>query len=164
MIINADDEAKALMARDRQVLDDLRGAFGGAVIGEDGALRFDVLGQLAFRSAESLLMLNGVTHPPVIKHIERLVVDCVKPLCILDAALIPLWASAESLLDYCIWVDVPFDVRLERLMAKRADIDEGELVRRMRLQEEVMPVPVLGRWVKLSDSDCRGYISNVLKK
>jgi dephospho-CoA kinase len=162
LIINADDEAKALMARDRRMLDDLSCAFGGAVVGDDGSPRFDVLGQAAFQSKESLLTLNSITHPSVVRYVERLVAGCTKSLCILDAALIPLWADMESWFDHCIWADAPFDVRLERLKAKRADVDEGELVRRMRLQEEIMPVPVTGRWVRLPDADCRGYIAGVL--
>lgn len=160
LIINADVEAKTLMLRERRIQDGLREAFGDAVIGDDGTPRFDILGRLAFKSAESLLTLNRVTHPPVVERIEALLADCAKPLSILDAALIPLWAAAEPWFDLRIWVDVSFDIRLERLKVKRADLDETELVRRMRLQEDVLPVPAARRWIRLSDSDCRGYISH----
>ena len=164
LIINADAEAKSLMSRSRQIIDDLRGTFGDTVTDDGGSLRFDELGRIAFQSVESLSAFNGIVHPPIIRHLERIVADCTKPLCILDAALMPLWASAESWFDLRIWIDAPFDLRLKRLKAKRADIDEGELVRRMRLQEEIMAVPAADRWVRLPDSDCREYIVNALNR
>jgi dephospho-CoA kinase len=161
-VIDADAEAKALMARDCLVRDGLRAAFGDSVAGEDG-VRTGVLGRAAFQSAESLRALNRVTHPPLVALLETLVLGCAEPLCILDAALIPLW-NIEPWFDLCVWFDAPFEMRLARVRAKRADIDERELVRRMRLQEEVMDVPADGgRWVRLPDSECRGYIVDFLK-
>jgi dephospho-CoA kinase len=146
LIIDADAQAKLLMSGSRRLQDDLCGAFGASIVDKDG-LRFDLLGRVAFRSAESLISLNNIIHPPLIKHLERLVFDCTKSLCVLDAALIPLW-GVEAWFDLCIWVDAPFETRLERLKIKRADIDESELIRRMRLQEEVMSVPDAGIWVR----------------
>ncbi|MCL2219815.1 MAG: dephospho-CoA kinase [Chitinispirillia bacterium] len=163
LIINADDEAKRVMLGDRRVVDNLRSVFGGGVVWDDGALRFDVLGRIVFQSIESLSAFNSIVHPPVLEHLERLVAGCTKPLCILDAALIPLWAGVRGKdirLDRYIWIDTPFDVRLERIKAKRGGIDADELVRRMRLQEEIMPVPQGDHWVRLTDAGCREYIVN----
>ncbi|MCL2182294.1 MAG: dephospho-CoA kinase [Chitinispirillia bacterium] len=166
-IIDADAEAKAVMLGNTRLYDDLRSAFGASVIGSDGKPRFGILGPIVFRSAESLKTYNSIVHPPILKHLEQRVADCKKNLCILDAALIPLWASIcgrDLRLDRYIWVDVPFNTRLTRLKAKRTDVDEQELIRRMRLQEEIMPVPVTAQWVRLPDTDCRGYIVNTLNK
>jgi len=162
LVIDADAEAKSMMARNREIHDGLRGVFGDSVVGNEG-LRFDVLGRLAFESAESLRKLNAVTHPPLVSHIERFVRGCVKPLCILDAALIPLF-GIEPWFDLCVWIEVPFDVRYRRLKTKLPGMDESELARRMRLQEEIMPAPAAGRWVKISDGDCRGYIIGKLRE
>jgi len=161
MVIDADAEAKAMMARSREVCDGLRRAFGESAVGAGGP-RSDVLGRLAFESAESLRKLNAVTCPPLAKHIERLVRGCEKPLCVLDAALIPLF-NIESWFDLCVWVEAPFDIRYSRLRAKLAGMGEPELSRRMRLQEEVMPAPADSRWAKIPDSDCRGYIIEKLR-
>jgi dephospho-CoA kinase len=161
LVIDADAEAKTMMARSREIQDGLRGAFGDSAVGADGP-RFDVLGRLAFESAESLRKLNAVTHPPLASRIERLVRGCEKPLCVLDAALIPI-LGVESWFDLCVWVEAPFEVRYRRLKAKLAGMDESELARRMRLQEEIMPVPAAGRWAKISDGDCRGYILEKLR-
>jgi len=162
LIIDADAEAKSVMAQSREVQDSLRGAFGDSVVG-GGGLRFDRLGELAFESAGSLRKLNAIAHPALVGRIGRMVSGCVKPLCVLDAALIPL-LGIEPWFDLCVWVEAPFDVRYERLKTKLPDMGESELVRRMRLQEEIMPAPAAGCWVKASDSDCRGYISGKLRE
>jgi dephospho-CoA kinase len=160
LIIDADAQAKLLMSESRQLQENLCDVFGGSIIDKDsGGLRFDALGRAAFQSAESLVSLNSVIHPPLVKHLERLVFDCAKPLCILDAALIPLW-DIDSWFDLRVWVDAPFETRLGRLKTKRGDMDESELIRRMRLQEDTMKTPSAKpeRWVRLPDSDCREYI------
>jgi len=162
LVIDADAEAKLIMSQSREVQDGLRAAFGDSVIGEEG-LRFDILGRAAFESVQSLRKLNAVTHPVLVGHIDRLVRDCEKPLCILDAALIPIF-GIESGFDLCVWVEAPFDVRYRRLKTKLAGMDEAELTRRMRLQEEIMPVPAAGRWAKIPDVDCRKYIVGKLRE
>ena len=161
VIIGADTEAKLLMQSDSKLQLDLKKAFGESVIDGD-TIRFSELGCKAFLSVDTLLTLNKIIHPPLVKHLEPLVRNDEKQHCILDAALIPLW-HIESWFHICIWVDSPFEVRLERLKAKRADVEEKELRRRMRLQEEVMPVPQSTRWVKLPDSECGQYIQNQLE-
>jgi len=162
LVIDADAEAKSMMAQSREILDGLRGAFGDSITGSDGP-RFDVLGRLAFESAESLRKLNAVTHPPLVSRIEQLVRGCAKPLCVLDAALIPLF-GIEPWFDLRVWVEAPFDVRRRRLQTKLPGMDESELVRRMRLQEEIMPVPAGGLWQKIPDGGCRGYIAGKLRE
>jgi dephospho-CoA kinase len=163
LVLDADAEAKRLMAQSRVIRDELRGAFGDAVIGADGGINAGALGRAAFESIDALLTLNGITHPPLAEHLERLIEGCKKPLCILDAALIPL-LGIESWFDLCVWVDAPFKARLARLRALRADLPEPELAMRMRMQEAVMGVPKGGEWAAVADGECRGYIANALKK
>jgi dephospho-CoA kinase len=156
-VIDADAEAKTAMSRSSGLRGDLRAAFGESVAGADGALRFGELGRLVFASADSLRTFNGVVRSHIAPHFEGLVLGSDKPLCILDAALIPLW-GLEAWFDFCVWVDTPFDERYRRLKAKLAGMGDAELLRRMRLQEEVMAVPEGGGWARLPDRDCRGYI------
>jgi dephospho-CoA kinase len=161
-IIDADAEAKALMARDREMQERLRDAFGGQVIDGSG-VRSDELGRVAFASAESLLKLNSIVHPPLVRYLEPLVLGCTEPICILDAALIPL-LGIERWFDLRVWVDASFETRFERLKLKRGDLDEGELVRRMKMQEVVMTVPESEKncWVKVGDADCYQYIAKAV--
>ena len=161
IIIDADTEAKLLMQSDLKLQLDLKNAFGESVIDGDKVL-FNELGRKAFSSVGTLLTLNKIIHPPLVKHLQSRIRNDENTNCILDAALIPL-LHIESWFDLCVWADSPFAVRLERLKAKRADMEEEELCRRMRLQEEVMPIPQSERWIKLPDSECRQYIKNQLE-
>jgi len=161
LIIDADAEAKRLMARSPHIQEMLRAAFGSDVIGADGTVRSDTLGKAAFKSVDTLLTLNGITHPPLVEHLDTIVSGCQKPLCILDAALIPL-LGIESWFDICVWVDAPFETRLVRLITKRPNIDEAELVKRMRMQEAVMGQPEGGDWITVGDTECHKYIAEAL--
>jgi dephospho-CoA kinase len=163
-VIDADAEAKSLMRRDRRLAGALREAFGESVIDDDGLPRFDELGRLAFGSVESLRTLNGVVHPPLAGHLERLVRGCESPVCLLDAALIPLWEGMEAWFDTCVWVDAPFETRLARLAARQGGGETEGLVCRMRLQEAILGVPTAPPWVVLPDSDCREYIADAIER
>jgi len=160
-IIDADTEAKLLMQSDSKLQTDLKEAFGESVAG-GGKICFSALGRVAFSSVNTLLTLNKIVHPPLVKHLQPRVRNNENANCILDAALIPL-LNIESWFDLCVWVDSPFEIRLERLKAKRAGMEEAELCRRMRLQEEIMPVPQNNRWIRLPDSECGQYIKDRLE-
>ena len=161
VIIDADTEAKLLMQSDSKVQLGLKDAFGESVVSDD-TIRFNELGRKAFSSVDTLLTLNKIVHPPLVKHLEPLVRNNGNANCILDAALIPL-LHIESWFDLCVWVDSPPEVRLKRLKAKRTDVEESELCRRIRLQEEMMPIPQNNRWIKLPDSECEQYIRGRLE-
>ena len=163
LIIDADAEAKRIMAGSHHIQETLRAAFGEAAVGTDGRIHSDALGRAAFKSVDALLTLNGITHKPLVEYLNPTISQCQKSLCILDAALIPL-LGIESWFDLCIWVDAPFETRLARLIAKRPDMDETELVKRMRLQEAIMSAPEGGDWTALGDGECRDYIAETIKK
>jgi dephospho-CoA kinase len=163
LIIDADAEAKRIMAESGAIHEALRAAFGEAAVDADGKINTGVLGRAAFESVDTLLTLNGITHPPLVEYLDTVISGCQKPLCILDAALIPL-LGVESWFDLCIWVDAPFETRLKRLLAKRPDVVEAELVNRMRMQEAVMSTPNGGDWVIIGDGECEDYIRNALNK
>ncbi|GBU21662.1 dephospho-CoA kinase [Fibrobacteres bacterium R8-0-B4] len=161
LIIDADAEAKRIMAGSRAIHEALRAAFGEAVVGVDGVIRSDLLGRAAFESVDTLLTLNGITHPPLVAYLDAVISGCRKQLCILDAALIPL-LGIESWFDLCVWVDAPFETRFKRLSAKRPDVGEAELVKRMRMQEAVMSAPDGGDWVVVGDGECKEYIADAI--
>ncbi|MDR2693552.1 MAG: dephospho-CoA kinase [Chitinispirillales bacterium] len=163
LIIDADAEAKRIMAHSRAIREALRAAFGETVVGADGRIRSDALGHAAFESVDTLLTLNAITHPPLVEHLGAVVSGCQKPLCVLDAALIPL-LGIEPWFDLRVWVDAPFETRLARLAAKRPDMGEAELAGRMRMQEAVMPAPKGGGWATVGDGECRGYVVEALNR
>jgi dephospho-CoA kinase len=157
LVLNADAEAKSLMAQSGTIQDELREAFGEAVVGP-GGIDAAALGRAAFGSVDALLTLNGITHPPLAKRLGDVVSGCEKPLCILDAALLPI-LGIEAWFDLCVWVDAPFKTRLERLKALRTDLPEREIITRMRMQEAVMGIPAGGDWAVIPDGECKKYIA-----
>jgi dephospho-CoA kinase len=160
--IDADAEAKRLMRGSADILERLREAFGGDVVA-NGELCANALGRAAFASVDALLTLNSIVHPPLVSHLEAMVAGCTARLCILDAALIPLW-NIESWFDHCVWIDAPFDVRLARIVAKGGGVGgvaEAEISRRMRMQEEVMGVPAGEGWARVADTECREYVAGI---
>jgi dephospho-CoA kinase len=150
VIVDADHEAKTLMAGDQGVRQKLVLAFGGSIIGKDG-LSFAALGQIVFSSREKLLLLNTIVHPLLVQRLRRMLFGPRNNRnSILDAALLPLW-NIESWFDACLWIHAPAEIRLERLRQTRGDLDEHALRDRMRMQEESLRAPGSPPWRLLAN-------------
>lgn len=144
IIIDADIEAKMLMNTDLRIRELLVKAFGSSIIKKNG-ISFGTLGRIAFSSREHLLRLNTIVHPPLVKYLRGLLEAQNDRRFILDAAVLPLW-KIEPLFDVCLWVHAPFEMRLNRLIQTRGDLDEHPLRERMRIQEECLPAPRCPPW------------------
>jgi dephospho-CoA kinase len=150
-VINADREAKSLMQESPRIRNRLVEAFGTGVV-ERREIRFDLLGQAAFASEATLLRLNMIVHPPLVKILEKRISESHNRLVILDAALLPLW-HLESLFDVCLWVHAPFQTRLRRILAGRPDLNTAITKGRMRLQERMLPEPTkASSWIDIDNS------------
>jgi len=161
VIIDADHEAKSLMAADQGVRRKLVLAFGDSIIGKDG-LSFATLGRLVFGSMEKLLQLNTIVHPPLVRRLRPLLLQPrANRNSVLDAALLPLW-NIESWFDTCLWIHAPFEKRLERLKRMRSDLDEHSLRDRMRLQEESLPAPDRPPWRQIQNDGSIEHLAETL--
>jgi len=149
VIVDADDEAKALMRTDTGIRELLVKAFGGSII-KKNSLSFGTLGRIVFRSSEKLLRLNAIVHPPLVKRLCGLLEAQDDRGIILDAAVLPLW-KIESLFDACLWIHAPFEQRLERLKQTRGDLNERSLRERMRIQEACLPEPGRPPWRRIKN-------------
>jgi dephospho-CoA kinase len=143
-IIDADQEAKSLLAADHEIRERLILEFGDSFAGKDG-ISFDVLGSIVFRSTEKLRRLSEIVHPRLVERLSGLLHAHGGRRIVLDAAVLPLW-KIEPWLDMCLWICAPFDIRLERLKQTRSDLDIGSLRQRMRIQEECLPAPLCPPW------------------
>ncbi|MFP4165210.1 MAG: dephospho-CoA kinase [Chitinispirillaceae bacterium] len=162
LILDGDQEAKKLMQSDHRIQSALVSVFGKH-IKKDSDLRFDQLAAEVFRNRDTLKLLNSIVHPNLIERIRSLIFNDSKPLCILDAALIPLW-HIESWFDHCIWIDVSFGTRFNRLKQKREDLSDFELKRRMQMQQQLFDVPRGQNWIRLPDKECSDFIRSILQK
>ncbi len=142
-LVDADAEAKLLMENDGRIKDALVLAFGTGIV-HGGVLNFAELGKIAFSSISGMERLNRIVHPPLLRRLRDLVISPAGP-CILDAALIPLW-RIEDWFDCCLWVRAPSAVRESRVAA-RTGLPVEQIRERMRIQETLMPEPVLAQWI-----------------
>ncbi len=162
VIINADDEAKALMQNDKKILDALIEHFGDT-IGSEKGIDSKSLGKIVFNSFPELLYLNSVVHPPLINHLKKLLFekkfDSKITRVILDAAIIPVW-NIDSWFDLHIWVDTPREIRFRRLIEKyQGKISGDDLKKRMDFQEKLFSPPDEKVW---SYIDNAGTINNTI--
>jgi dephospho-CoA kinase len=141
--INADKEAKALMQQDDTIKRSLEERFGNDVV-EGGNISSQLLGERAFRSMDDLKLLNSIVHPELIRKLRELVFSSDCPVCILDAALVPLW-HIEPWFDIRIWIEASFETRLQRII-DRTGLDEAVARNRMHLQEQLVPRPSKKLW------------------
>lgn len=149
-VIDADREAKAMMAGDTELVSRLVNTFGPSIL-EGDSISFARLGALAFSSATRLFQLNGIVHPPLLARLRRLIDEKGETGCVLDAALASLW-GIESWFTFCVWVAAPQEIRLKRILRKMPGQDERQIRLRMELQEQTVPAPRQAVWKVIENS------------
>jgi dephospho-CoA kinase len=145
-LIDADNEAKRIMAQNVPLHRELAESFGEGVI-DNGTISFTVLGGIVFGDIMQLRRFNSIVHPLLLERLQETIFsreEAGRPLLI-DAALLPLW-KVDDWFDFRIWVDAPFDVRFERQMRKGLGINRNEVEKRMRLQETLFDAPSPDSW------------------
>lgn len=118
-IIDADKIAREVVAPGEPLLEDLAAAFGDLVIGDDGGLDRAQLAAAAFADDKSTAALNALMHPAIrdrtrdhfARHSDAEVVVHDVPLLV-ENAMTPGYHLN-------LLVDVPAELRLERLMSAR---------------------------------------------
>lgn len=129
-VIDADRIAHDVLQSPR-IVARIRKMWGPGVLGEGGTIDRKKLAERAFRSRESIEMLNRLIHPRVIKQIRRRLSGCRKRMAVIDAPLL-LEAGQQSLCDALVFVDAPRTLRIRRI--RRRGWDAHELLRRERRQ------------------------------
>lgn len=171
VIINADDEAKALMQNDKNILDALFAHFGD-IIRLGNGIDSKSLGKIVFNSFSELLYLNSIVHPPLIEYLKKLLFEKkyqskIKKV-ILDAAIIPVW-NIDNWFDLGIWVDTPREIRFCRLVEKyKGKISGDDLSKRMDFQEKLFSPPDDKVWCYINNAgtidETIGQMNGMLKK
>lgn len=126
------DRIGHLVLRRREVVLSLSNCFGDSIL-IDGEIHRPSLGKAAFQQ-DRVSELNEIVHPVIMAEIDDL---CAKALLskrpvLLEAAI--LWESGlGKLVDASVYIEAPFDCRLERV--KKRGWDESELINRERQQD-----------------------------
>lgn len=134
-VIKADEIARLVTEQGSPVLQELAAVFGADILKEDGSLDRALLAERAFASPEETKLLNGVTHPEIIRLINKKIngafFDGYEGV-ILDASQL----FESGLNERCalvVSVVAPEDVRLKRIM-ERDGISEEKARQRMGAQ------------------------------
>ena len=127
----ADDEARKL-TDSPEVIKEITDAFGSSVV-ENGIINRKTLSEIVFNNAKNLQKLNSIIHPAVRVHfINWLKKHSDEPFVIKEAAILFESGSYKDC-DKIITVEVPEDIRLQRVV-KRDGVTEEAVRARMRNQ------------------------------
>lgn len=118
--IDADRVAHEILENDSEVQKKLCERFGEDITDKDGKIDRKILAARAFADNESTLALNAITHPAVNNKIQNIIMvqkEYGTKAVIIDA--IALFESGEAkICDYTVAVTAPFEIRLERIIAR----------------------------------------------
>lgn len=133
-IIDADQIAREVVEPGSSVLLELAQAFGEDVV-VDGVLDRSLLASRAFVDEEHTQLLNGITHPEIRCRIKDRLVQAReegKRVAVLDHPLL-LEQGLAAEVDLVVVVDVPAEIRVQRLVAFRG-IEEQDARNRIARQ------------------------------
>lgn len=131
-VIDADVIAREVVAPGAPALEQLRQRFGESVI-TGGELDRAELARLAFADAESTRSLNDIMHPAIEKRTAELFAQLAdQPIVVHDVPLLTE-NNMQGLYDLVVVVDVPADIRLQRIVETRG-MDEDDARSRIRRQ------------------------------
>ncbi len=131
-IYDADREAKAIMAEDREVGSALKAAFGDAVFDQYGKLDRAYLSEVVFSDEKKLKQLNSIVHPAVIKAGEDWASAQTSAYSLKEAALL-FESGSYKKLDFTILVTAEESIRINRVM-KRDGVTEDQVRARLSKQ------------------------------
>jgi len=134
-VIKADEIARLVTEQGSPVLQELAAVFGADILNEDGSLDRALLAERAFASPEETKLLNGVTHPEIIRLINKKIngafFDGYEGV-ILDASQL-FESGLNERCTLVVSVVAPEGVRLKRIM-ERDGISEEKARQRMSAQ------------------------------
>lgn len=160
-VFDADRIAKEFMNKSPEIKILLAKEFGDSILSKN-KIQFNVLGKICFASESNLLLLNGIVHKPLIKYLHKLLRISREKICVLDAALIPLW-QVENWFDILYWIQAPEAVRLKRL-SQKVTLPISELKKRMELQEALFKEPSEKQWNIISNENSINAFLEVIHK
>lgn len=131
-VYSADDHAKMLMHKDRELKNAIKSVFGEVYLPEGGLDRAR-LAEKVFNNPEALKQLNNLVHPAVQKDyhawLER---HKDAPYTVKEAAIIFEIGSADQY-DHVVLVTAPDELRIERVM-HRDGVERTKVLERMKNQ------------------------------
>lgn len=138
-IVDADQVARLVVEPGTAGWQEIREAFGDAVLNADATINRKALGAIVFAGPDRLKKLNDITHPRIMSYTENEIAKYREgkgsKALILDAALL-IEAGFYRLVDEVWLVFVTSDVQINRVM-ERDGLSREEAVQRINSQMSV---------------------------
>lgn len=135
-VIDADIVARQITQKGSLVLGKLVERFGQGILNEDGNLNRRCLADVAFKDANSIQILNEITHPPIIESIKNMIIDFEnngQKSVAIEATLL-FESGCDTLCNTVISVIAPIEARMKRVIL-RDKSDEKNIKMRMAAQQ-----------------------------
>jgi dephospho-CoA kinase len=119
-VIDADEAARAVVAKGQVALGEVVHRFGTAILAPNGELDRRALRRLVFTDRDARHDLEAILHPRVRTEMERLAAQAVGPYLIVSIPLLVEAGEARSRVDRILVIDTDEAVQLARLTARDA--------------------------------------------
>jgi dephospho-CoA kinase len=132
-VFYADDAAKSVMVADRELISEIKAAFGMVSYFDDGNLNRKYIADIVFNNDEQLARLNAIVHPAVFRAFDAWVKTIEDAPYVLKEAALLFESASFKMCDYNIIVQAPLETRIERVM-KRDGLSREEIKKREAYQ------------------------------
>lgn len=117
-VIDADRVAHQVLRRGGAAYEPVLAAFGEGILGGDGEIQRDKLGQIVFADAAQLQRLENITHPAIRLKIDRRIRGAAADVVVIEAIKL-LEGDLKNALDAVWVVDASPETQLQRLVRER---------------------------------------------
>jgi len=129
----ADDRAKELMYRNKDLKAKIKEAFGSDIYHRNGRINRGKLASIVFKNKKKLEQLNQLVHPAVHEDTERWFKSLKRKKYALKEAALIFETKGEKHLDKVIVIKAPEKLRIERVML-RDGVSKKQVLARMKNQ------------------------------
>lgn len=145
-IIDADQIAREIVAPGKPVLYQISQQFGQAVLNSDGSLNRSALRTLIFENQQARQTLNALTHPLILKEIEKQINELQSIYCIVAVPLL-FETDYQDKFDRVLVVDCDKETQIQRVSQRDlSDLPQIEAIinsqiprsRRLELADDVI--------------------------
>lgn len=116
-VSDADAAARAVTMNGMPCLEEIRTAFGAAVILENGELNRRALGNIVFSDKNKLELLNSITHKHIKEYIQNEIDSAESEICAVDGAVI-IGSPVMELCSKLVVVTADEETRIKRIMSR----------------------------------------------
>ena len=154
--LDIDDVTHQLIAPNQILYDLYLHHFGCHILNDDFSINKKKVADIIFNDKHERQWINSVAHPILLDHARNFLVDCQAAHLPFVALEVPLLFDAgwQNLFDQIWCVYVPFDIQIQRLMAR----DQLTYLQARRRIKSQYPVK---RLIKKSHVAIRNFGSNV---